>query len=383
MTPPPLRSRYSLHVTPLRLTDEMQTPEPAMYTDNTESKSPFKNERIHSEYLQTVLNPIENELQWMELKKMDRDGNHPKRKSCSEGTMQTENHSAAFPEVSAGCSHPYRFSQSLSFSATGSLSKDSSSVAGGYVVTDESSKKTAPSTFSSEDFSETPKFLTSQISSTEESSSRPLTVNSSLCSWMVTRPPKNQVGQAMDNGLGVDSSLSFWLETPPVKEDKLEQSIAEDNTHVDITPSTSGLMSIESHSDTNSKIPQCHTPSIQNSEDKPILGDLSTSHLNSSSSEKSSSGKNRGDYDRPIIGLVAAHWNEQKENAACKWWDGKGIPNSTNKYKEDQKVNWHSTPFEERLEKALSNEQGVPSRKEINGKPLTFGEQEESDTAAS
>ncbi|XP_062213234.1 protein JASON-like isoform X2 [Phragmites australis] len=63
------------------------------------------------------------------------------------------------------------------------------------------------------------------------------------------------------------------------------------------------------------------------------------------------------DEDRPIIGMVAAHWKDKEpENFTPKWWDGNGIPNSTNKYKEDQKVSWHAMPFEERLEKALSEE---------------------------
>lgn len=38
--------------------------------------------------------------------------------------------------------------------------------------------------------------------------------------------------------------------------------------------------------------------------------------------------------DRPIIGMVAAHWNEETSHATSKWWDGNGIPNSTTKYKE-------------------------------------------------
>ncbi|KAK6238505.1 hypothetical protein QUC31_003974 [Theobroma cacao] len=67
--------------------------------------------------------------------------------------------------------------------------------------------------------------------------------------------------------------------------------------------------------------------------------------------------------DRPIIGMVAAHWNEEESSHVTpKWWDGNGIPNSTNKYKEDQKVSWHATPFEERLEKALSDESLISQR---------------------
>ncbi|KAL6873769.1 hypothetical protein ACP4OV_013851 [Aristida adscensionis] len=40
-----------------------------------------------------------------------------------------------------------------------------------------------------------------------------------------------------------------------------------------------------------------------------------------------------------------------------KTWDGNGIPNTTSRYKEDQKVSWHTTPFEERLLKVLAEEE--------------------------
>ncbi|KAK4437461.1 protein JASON [Sesamum alatum] len=89
--------------------------------------------------------------------------------------------------------------------------------------------------------------------------------------------------------------------------------------------------------------------------------------------------------DRPILGMVAAHWNDHEEShISPKWWDGNGIPNSTNKYKEDQKVSWHATPFEERLEKALSEETFISQRKPISKTPpVDFSESEESDTALS
>ena len=45
------------------------------------------------------------------------------------------------------------------------------------------------------------------------------------------------------------------------------------------------------------------------------------------------------DEDRPIIGMVAAHWkNKEPEKFTPKWRDGNGIPNSTNKYKEVKSV---------------------------------------------
>jgi hypothetical protein len=50
--------------------------------------------------------------------------------------------------------------------------------------------------------------------------------------------------------------------------------------------------------------------------------------------DRSNSAKS-SDEDRPIIGMVAAHWKDKApENFTTKWFDGNGIPNSTNKYKE-------------------------------------------------
>ncbi|KAF3322515.1 Protein JASON [Carex littledalei] len=51
-----------------------------------------------------------------------------------------------------------------------------------------------------------------------------------------------------------------------------------------------------------------------------------------------------------------------------------GIPNSTTKYKEDQQIKWHTTPFEERLERVLSDEKMPVSRKYISGRPIELEE---------
>ncbi|KZV31161.1 hypothetical protein F511_16485 [Dorcoceras hygrometricum] len=90
--------------------------------------------------------------------------------------------------------------------------------------------------------------------------------------------------------------------------------------------------------------------------------------------------------DRPILGMVAAHWNDDEiPRISPKWWDGNGIPNSTNKYKEASSTFiWHATPFEERLEKALSEETFVSKRNSISGTPIPdFNDTEETDTALS
>nr|XP_029121599.1 protein JASON isoform X2 [Elaeis guineensis] len=81
-------------------------------------------------------------------------------------------------------------------------------------------------------------------------------------------------------------------------------------------------------------------------------------------SEKSS------DAGRPIIGIVASHWNA--DDLSHISWDGNGIPNTTTKYKENQKVSWHAAPLEDRLEKALSDEKLLPKRKLLNGRPVEF-----------
>ncbi|KAG0619961.1 hypothetical protein M758_4G178300 [Ceratodon purpureus] len=69
--------------------------------------------------------------------------------------------------------------------------------------------------------------------------------------------------------------------------------------------------------------------------------------------------------ERPIFGSLADHW-EAAWATKRPTWDGKGIPNSTNKYREDQKVMWHAAPFEERLAQALATQQdSVPQRYKI------------------
>ncbi|CAH1447253.1 unnamed protein product [Lactuca virosa] len=117
----------------------------------------------------------------------------------------------------------------------------------------------------------------------------------------------------------VDSSLSNWLvNTPP------------NNKGIGIEAISSGK---------NSSV-----------EDRPILGALTVEELKQFSAssctptpKKSSS---RSPDDMPIIGSVGSYWSSTPSY--------KGIPTSNSKYREDKKVNWHNTPFETRLERALN-----------------------------
>ncbi|KAK4848373.1 hypothetical protein QYF36_012176 [Acer negundo] len=92
-------------------------------------------------------------------------------------------------------------------------------------------------------------------------------------------------------------------------------------------------------------------------EDRPILGALTLEEIKqfsaSSSPRKSPS---RSPDEMPIIGTVGTYWNH-KGNMAIDSGSAssyKGIPNTTSKYREDKRVNWHSTPFDTRLERALN-----------------------------
>ncbi|KAF2294894.1 hypothetical protein GH714_026878 [Hevea brasiliensis] len=56
-----------------------------------------------------------------------------------------------------------------------------------------------------------------------------------------------------------------------------------------------------------------------------------------------------------IIGTVGTYWNHSGSgNDSGSVSSFKGIPNTTSKYREDKRVNWHSTPFKTRLERALN-----------------------------
>uniref|UniRef100_A0A1J3HMH9 Protein JASON n=1 Tax=Noccaea caerulescens TaxID=107243 RepID=A0A1J3HMH9_NOCCA len=174
----------------------------------------------------------------------------------------------------------------------------------------------------------------------------------------------------------VDSASSFTENTSPCKlpedsDESLEQSevqVCKEKTETESPTSVT-----------------CGEKLEESSDDKHETGETSISPRVKQSKEKINTTMEALSTithgDRPIIGMVAAHWNEEEQSQISpKWWDGNGIPNSTNKYKEDQKVNWHATSFEERLEKALSEEssQGfVPPRK------IRVTEEAERDTAIS
>uniref|UniRef100_A0ACD5URG2 Uncharacterized protein n=1 Tax=Avena sativa TaxID=4498 RepID=A0ACD5URG2_AVESA len=128
--------------------------------------------------------------------------------------------------------------------------------------------------------------------------------------------------------VSVDASLSTWL-------------ASSDNSTVDKAQSKS----------------PCSVSSVSR-EERPVLGALTVDDLKQSSatpSPRRSPGHNREEV--PIVGTVGSYWSSTKQgNGYCSSRSDSGstgIPNTTSKYREDRKVNWHSTPFNVRLDKAL------------------------------
>ncbi|GKB55037.1 serine/threonine-protein kinase pakF [Tanacetum coccineum] len=140
--------------------------------------------------------------------------------------------------------------------------------------------------------------------------------NSSLNS--VTSQPKNR-----NYEIRVDASLSNWL----------GKSLSQEST----------------------------TP-VKCTQDRPILGALTADELTQFSGSSCTPRKSpsRSPDDMPIIGSVGSYWSHTDSGKSLSSTSSyKGIPNTTSKYREDKKVNWHNTPFETRLERAMNRDIAV------------------------
>ncbi|PWA38805.1 hypothetical protein CTI12_AA577950 [Artemisia annua] len=101
------------------------------------------------------------------------------------------------------------------------------------------------------------------------------------------------------------------------------------------------------------------TMPVKSTEDRPITGALTADELKqfSGSSCTPKKSPSRSPDDMPIIGSVGSYWSHTDSGKSLSSTASyKGIPNTTSKYREDKKVNWHNTPFETRLERALNRD---------------------------
>ncbi|KAJ7972610.1 Protein JASON [Quillaja saponaria] len=150
---------------------------------------------------------------------------------------------------------------------------------------------------------------------------------------------KSNQPKKLNHEIAVDASLSNWLVSSAATPVNKTNSVALDAG----TPERSmsqGSNSVISH------------------DDRPILGALTVEEIKqfsaTSSPRKSPS---RSPDEMPIIGTVGTYWNHTgTANDSGSASSFKGIPNTTSKYREDKRVNWHSTPFETRLERALNGD---------------------------
>ncbi|CAA7015371.1 unnamed protein product [Microthlaspi erraticum] len=138
-----------------------------------------------------------------------------------------------------------------------------------------------------------------------------------------------------NEGLAVDASLSTWLST--------SETGSECNS-VSVTPEKTKS--------------SCYSKrAILSHDDRPVLCALTMEEVkrySATSTPRKSPSKSPD--ETPIIGTVGGYWGNHVKAIDCDSPSAfKGIPNTTSKYREDKSVNWHSTPFEARLEKALNN----------------------------
>ncbi|XP_062183662.1 uncharacterized protein LOC133887709 [Phragmites australis] len=129
-------------------------------------------------------------------------------------------------------------------------------------------------------------------------------------------------------GVSVDASLSTWL-------------VSSENSTVDKVQSKS----------------PCSVSSVSR-EERPVLGALTVDDLKQSSA--ASSPRRSPSHNRegaPMLGTVGSYWScTMQDNGYCSSRSDSGtngIPNTTSKYREDKRVNWPSTPFNVKLDRAL------------------------------
>ncbi|KAK6940622.1 hypothetical protein RJ641_030153, partial [Dillenia turbinata] len=90
-------------------------------------------------------------------------------------------------------------------------------------------------------------------------------------------------------------------------------------------------------------------------EDRPILGALTFEEIKQfSASSLPRKSPSRSPDEMPILGTVGNYWshNDQVSDSGSVS-SYRGMPNTPSKYREDKRENWHGTPFETRLGRAL------------------------------
>ncbi|KAJ1271844.1 hypothetical protein BS78_06G156800 [Paspalum vaginatum] len=161
---------------------------------------------------------------------------------------------------------------------------------------------------------------------------------------------KENVNLVPDVGPGHDSNFASHTRMSPSISSKKEVS-------VDASLST---WLVSSESSTVDKLQSKSPRSISSvsREERPVLGALTVDDLKQSSAASSPHRSPRANCEgAPILGTVGSYWHcTEQDNEYCSSRSDSGtngIPNTTSKYGEDKRVNWHSTPFNVRLDRAM------------------------------
>ncbi|XP_022149810.1 uncharacterized protein LOC111018155 [Momordica charantia] len=138
-----------------------------------------------------------------------------------------------------------------------------------------------------------------------------------------------------EDEIAVDTSLSNWL------------------IECDTTPKS------KSSSSSIGNSPMWTRNSAKSYEDRPILGALTLEELRQFSAFSTPRrSRSRSPEETPIIGTVGSYWSHTRQDADFNPGSSSPCTGSTKtarKNREDERVNWNSTPFLERLDRALAS----------------------------
>ncbi|XP_042390434.1 proline-, glutamic acid- and leucine-rich protein 1-like [Zingiber officinale] len=173
-----------------------------------------------------------------------------------------------------------------------------------------------------------------------------------------TNPNKQHLCDEQENKPTLIAEPEIKVKKPRVPTFPTKQEVSVDASLSNWLPSSDNS-TVETPQPSNSHL----SNSSFSREDRPILGALTIEDIKLSSmtsSPRRSPSRSPPAEEIPIVGTVGRYWNCENQggdsaSSRPSTRLAKGIPNTTNKYREDKAVNWHTTPFEVRLERALQN----------------------------
>lgn len=159
----------------------------------------------------------------------------------------------------------------------------------------------------------------------------PISPEPTFCSRRKLKETRSDSKHAEDE-IAVDTSLSNWL------------------VESETTPKS------KSNSSSIGNSPMWTRYSAKSYEDRPILGALTLEELRQFSAFSTPRRcRSRSPEETPIIGSVGSYWSHTGQDADSNPGSSCRGSKTSRKSREDERVNWNSTPFLERLDMALAS----------------------------